>query len=57
MLHTILLIRIEPAMYLSTFIVASRVVGNRGRLAEGVSIITSSLSSFNSSSFALDFTT
>ncbi|CAL9088409.1 unnamed protein product [Musa textilis] len=55
MLHTILLIRIEPAMYLSTFIVASPVVGNRGRLAAGVSIITISLSSLNSS--ALDFTT
>ncbi|URD98208.1 hypothetical protein MUK42_36054 [Musa troglodytarum] len=35
MLLTILLIRIEPAMYLSTFIVASRIVGNRGRLAAG----------------------
>ncbi|CAL9088419.1 unnamed protein product, partial [Musa textilis] len=34
-LHTILLIRIEPAMYLSTFIVTSLVVGNRGRLAAG----------------------
>ncbi|URD96962.1 hypothetical protein MUK42_29086 [Musa troglodytarum] len=39
MLRTILRIRIETAIYLSTYIFALRVVGKRGSLAAGVSII------------------
>ncbi|CAD5175547.1 unnamed protein product [Musa acuminata subsp. malaccensis] len=35
MLHTILLIRIEPAPYISTYIIALRRVGKRGSLAAG----------------------
>ncbi|CAL9052482.1 unnamed protein product, partial [Musa banksii] len=35
MLHTILLIRIEPAPYISTYTIALRRVGKRGSLAAG----------------------